>query len=74
MWAIQVIDHYCGHSFRLLALAKGVLKGQDRQAWSLMTQQHLEAQVEHFQLLGLLVLSNLLRPDSRGTITELRQQ
>ena len=72
--AAQVIDDYSGRSFRLLALAKGVLRNFDRQALSLMTQEQLERQVDRFELLGLLVLSNLLRPDSKQTITELQQQ
>lgn len=72
--AAQVIDDYSGQSFRLLALAKGVLRGFDRQALSLMTQEQLERQVDRFELLGLLVLSNPLRPDSKQTITELQQQ
>lgn len=74
MWLIQVIDEYCGQSFRVLALAKGVLKGRDQLAWSLMSQQQLETQVEQFELLGLLVLSNHLHPDSQATITELQHQ
>ena len=69
-----MIDHYCGQAFRVLALAKGVLKGRDRQAWCLMSQERLEKQVERFELLGLLVLSNHLHPDSQPTITELHQQ
>ena len=72
--AAQVIDDYSGRSFRLLALAKGVLRNFDRQALSLMTQEQLERQVDRFELLGLLVLSNPLRPDSKQTITELQQQ
>ena len=39
-----------------------------------MSQEQLEKEVQHFELLGLLVLSNHLRPDSNGTITELQQQ
>ena len=69
-----MIDEYCGQSFRLLALAKGVLKGRDRQSLSPMSQEQLEKQVQQFELLGLLVLSNHLRSDSKGTITELQQQ
>ena len=71
---IQVIDDYCGQAFRVLALAKGELKGKDRQAWCLMSQEQLENQVKRFELLGLLVLSNHLQTDSRPTITELQQQ
>ena len=69
-----MIDEYCGQSFRLLALAKGVLKGRDRRSLSPMSQEQLEKQVQQFELLGLLVLSNHLRSDSKGTITELQQQ
>ena len=71
---VQVIDDYSGQSFRLLALAKGVLRNFDRQALGQMTQEQLERQVDRFELLGLLVLSNPLRPDSKQTITELQQQ
>lgn len=71
---IQVIDEYCGQSFRLLALAKGVLKGRDRRSLCLMSQEQLEKQVHRFELLGLLVLSNHLRPDSKPTIIELQQE
>ena len=70
----QVIDSYCGQAFRVLALAKGVLKGRERQAWCLMSQEQLEKKVERLELLGLLVLSNHLHPDSQPTITELQQQ
>ena len=69
-----MIDDYSGQSFRLLALAKGTLKGMDRQALTLMTQKQVERHVDSFQLLGLLVLSNNLRPDSKDTITQLQQQ
>lgn len=63
-----------GKSFRLLALAKGVVMGTDREALSCMTQEQLESQVQSFELLGLLVLSNHLKDDSKGTITQLQQQ
>ena len=39
-----------------------------------MTQKQLEQQVEGLELLGLLVLSTPLRPDSQRTISELQQQ
>ena len=70
----QVFDEFPGQSYRLLALAKGVLRGVDKQAMSLMTQEQLEAHAQGFELLGLLVLSNSLRPDSKATVTELQQR
>lgn len=72
--ALQVIHDYCRQSFRLLAMAKGVVKGLDREAMCLMSQEQLERHVEQFELLGLLVLSNHLRTDSEPTVTELQQQ
>lgn len=72
--ALQVIDQYAAQSFRVLALAKGVLKGFDKRALSMMDQEQLEKQVKRFELVGLLVLSNHLRPDSKDTISELQQQ
>ena len=71
---LQVFDDFSGQSYRLLALAKGVLRGLDKQAMSLMTQEQLEAHAQGFELLGLLVLSNSLRPDSKATVTELQQR
>lgn len=56
-----------------MALAKGLIRDGNQQALSMMTQEQLERQVDSFQLVGLLVLSNHLRPDSRDTISELHQ-
>ena len=70
----QVIDEYSGQSFRVLALAKGILRGLDKHALSLMTQQELEAHAQGFELLGLLVLSNSLHPTSKDTVIQLQQQ
>ena len=72
--ALQVIDDYSGQSFRVLALARGVLRGREREALTCMGQEQLEAQVERFELVGLLVLSNHLRPDSKDTIHQLQHQ
>ena len=63
-----------GKSFRLLALAKGVLAGLDREAIDCMTQEQLESRAHSFELLGLLVLSNHLKDDSKDTITQLQQK
>ena len=71
---VQVTDNFSGRSFRLLALAKGLLRGVSQEALTHMTQEQLEQQVGRFELLGLLVLSNELRHDSMDTITELQQQ
>lgn len=51
----QVVDDMSGKSFRLLALAKGVVVGTDREALTCMTQEQLESRAQSFELLGLLV-------------------
>ena len=71
---MQVIDDFASKGLRLLALCAGRLRGLSKQAVAGLSQEQLEARVERFTLLGLLVLSNSLRPDSQDTITQLQQQ
>lgn len=68
----QVVDRLSGQSLRLLALAVGVVRGLDKPAVGLMTQEQLESRAERFDLLGLLVLSNNVQPDVKDTIMELQ--
>ena len=70
---LQTIDGYASKGFRLMALAKGVLRGLSHQALGKMTQEQLEKHAEPFALLGLLVLSNKLRDDSQETTNKLQQ-
>ena len=37
-----------------------------------MTQQQVEASAVNLQLLGLVVLANSIRPDSKDTITQVQ--
>ena len=67
------MDGYASKGFRLMALAKGVLRGLSNQALGKMTQEQLEKHAEPFTLLGLLVLSNKLRDDSQETMAKLQQ-
>lgn len=69
-----MIDDWSSKSFRLLALARGVIKAWDSHALGSLTQEQLEKQAESFELLGLLVLSNQLRPESAHTVEVLQQQ
>ena len=52
----------------------GIIRGVHQEALTHMSKQQLQQHAERFELLGLLVLSNHLRPDSKDTITELQQQ
>lgn len=71
---LQVLVEYAGKSFRLLALAFGVMKGVSAAELAGMDQQQAEARCGPLNLLGLQVLSNHLRPGSRETVTNLRDK
>ena len=70
---VQVIDDYSSRSFRLLAVAAGRLHGVDKMDLGHATIQNLESCCK-LHLLGLTVLSNPLRPESKSTISELQDR
>lgn len=70
---MQVIDDYSSKSFRLLALAMGIIPNAGRLDLAGMTQQQVEAHATHMQLLSLVVLTNNVRPDSKDTISHLQE-
>ena len=70
---MQVIDDYSSKSFRLLALAMGIIPDAGRLDLAGMTQQQVEAHATHMQLLSLVVLTNNVRPDSKDTISHLQE-
>lgn len=70
---VQVIDDYSSRSFRLLAVAAGRLHGMDKMDMGHATIQSLEKRCK-LHLLGLTVLSNPLRPESKSTISELQDR
>ena len=69
----QVIDDYSSRSFRVLAVAAGKLHGLDQVDMSSAILQQLEGGCE-LHLLGLTVLSNHLRPESKVTISHLQDR
>ena len=71
---MQVLVHYAGQSFRLLALAVGTLHGVSAAQLAGMDQQQAEARCGTMDLLGMLVLSNELRDNSRTTIAALQDR
>lgn len=70
---MQVVDDYSSKSFRLLAMAVGVIPNAEQLNLAMMTQQQVEACAVHMQLLSLVVLTNKVRPDSKDTITHLQE-
>ena len=71
---LQVLVEYAAQSFRLLALAVGTLKNTSAAEAAVLDQQQAEARCGPLKLLGLLVLSNHLRPTSQQTITNLQDR
>ena len=71
---LQTVDHYACQSFRLLALACGVVHGADKLDLANVSLQQLEKRAGHMDLLGLAVMSNHLRPDSKETIAHLQDR
>ena len=70
----QVVDNYSGQSYRLLALAGGVLKGVRGLHLAAMSQQQVEARAGCLDMLGLFVMSNHLRRDSKDSIEHLQDK
>ena len=71
---LQVVDDWSSRSFRLLAMATGTIKKFKHLEGSSLTMQQAEAAVSHMSLVGLLVITNALRPDSKDTIAELQDE
>ena len=70
----QVTDDYSSKSFRLLAMAVGVIPNAASLDFAMMTQQQVEACAVHMQLLSLVVLTNNVRSDSKDTIAHLQDR
>lgn len=68
----QVMDDYSTRSFRLIAMAAGVLHNVDQLDLLSMSQQAIEAAAVDLELLSLVVLANSIREDSVATIKELQ--
>lgn len=70
----QVVDNYSGQSYRLLAIAGGVITGVQGMNVAATSQQQMESRVGSLDMLGLCVLSNHLRHDSKETIQHLQER
>lgn len=71
---MQIMGTYSGHSFRLMALAMGVIPSVANTDLMHTSQAHIEASARPLRLLGLIVLSNPVKADSKEIISELQDQ
>ena len=69
---MQVVDSYSGQAYRLLALAGRRMLNVKEVEFAAMTQQQVEGKAGPLDLLGLVVLSNHLRPDSKDSMSTLQ--
>ena len=67
------MDDYSSKSFRLLAMAVGVIPRAAKLDLVHMTQQQVEASAVNMQLLCLVVLTNNIRSDSKAAISQLQE-
>lgn len=65
---------YSSHSFRLMALAMGVIPCVANTDLMHASQAHIEASARPLRLLGLIVLSNPVKAESKEIISELQDQ
>lgn len=70
----QVVDHYASQSYRLLAVACGVLHNVANLDLASMPLEALEQCAHHMELLGLVVMTNHVRADSKDTISHLQDR
>ena len=73
-YTLQVTDELSSNAFRLMALAVGVLPKVANLDLQQMSQQQLERRAEKLEMLGLIVLTNHIKPDSKNTVTELQDK
>ena len=71
---VQVTDHYSSKSLRLLAVACGVILDAQQLDIVRMSQQQIEASAVDMQLLGLVILTNSVRSDSRETVQQIQNE
>ena len=71
---VQVVDEFSSKSFRLLAVAAGVIPEVHSLDLQRMTQQQVEAAAVSLQLLGLVVLTNSIREDSKDAIHQVQDE
>ncbi|DBA90734.1 TPA: hypothetical protein ACH3X1_003944 [Trebouxia sp. C0004] len=70
----RVVDHYASQSYRLLAVAFGVLRDVAKLDLESMSLQALEQCAGHVELLGIVLMTNHVRADSKDTISHLQDR
>lgn len=69
-----MVDDYSSKSFRLLAVAAGVIPNARSMDLLRMAQEDLEACAVGMHLLSLVILTNSIREDSKATIHQVQNE
>ena len=72
--AAQVVDDFSSKSFRLMAIAVGIIPHARALDFTQMIRQEVESVATHLELLCLVVLTNSIREDSKATIREVQER
>ena len=70
----QVVDEWSAQSFRVLAIAMANIAHVDKLGLSGMSQQQVEERAGNLDLVGLVILSNYVNPDSKATVKQLQER
>lgn len=68
------MDEWSGQSFRVLAIALASIAHVDKLSLSGMSQQQVEERAGNLELVGLVILSNHVNPDSKATVQQLQDR
>lgn len=72
--AAQVVDVFSSNSFRLMAVAVGIIPHARALDFTRMSRQEIESAATHLELLCLVVLTNNVREDSKDAIREVQER
>ena len=71
---IQVVDDWSAQSYRVLAVALAEVRHVNKLKLASMSQQDVEQHAGQLKLLGLIILSNHVNPDSKETVQQLQER
>lgn len=71
---VQVVDEWSAGGFRVLAVAQADIPDVGKLSLSGMSQQQVEDYAGSLDLVGLVIISNHVNPDSKATVKQLQER
>lgn len=72
--SVQVVDEWSAGGFKVLAIAQADIANIGTLSLPGMSQQQVEDCAGSLDLVGLVILSNHVNPDSKATVKELQER